>query len=93
MSLRRMVMARSGQDVRQCQACLDCDMQIRDGMDIPLSSLVQLILHGDTEVLDCRTLWSQAALDSARGACQRGLDLQAVMLALRGIAQQAENTA
>jgi hypothetical protein len=88
-----MVMARSGQDVSQCRACLDCDIEIRDGMDIPLSSLVQLILHGDTEVLDCRTLWSQAALESARGACQRGLDLQAVMLALRGIAQQADSTA
>jgi hypothetical protein len=86
MSLRRQVKALSGQDVHLCQACLDCDIEIRDEMDIPLSSIVQLILEGDEETLQCRTLWSDAALEAARGACKRGLDLNAVMLALRHIA-------
>jgi hypothetical protein len=86
MSLRRAVKDLSGQDVRACQACLDCDIEIRDEMDIPLSSMVQLILEGDAEVLHCRTLWSDAALEGSRGACKRGLDLRAVMLVLREIA-------
>jgi hypothetical protein len=86
MSLRRAVQALSGQDVRVCQACLDCDVEIRDEMDIPLSSIVQLILEGDEEVLHCRTVWSDAALEAARGACRRGLDLCAIMLALRQLA-------
>lgn len=83
MSLRSIVKRRSGQDVHVCHACNDCDIPAQDGMDIPLSSLIQLILLNDEEALQCRTLWSEAALAAARGACKRGLDLQAVMLALR----------
>jgi hypothetical protein len=52
-------------------------------MDIPLASLVQLVLLDDEEALQSRTLWSDAVLEAARGACDRGLDLRAVMLALR----------
>jgi hypothetical protein len=89
MSLWRPVKALSGQDVHLCQACLDCDIQLRDDMDIPLSSIVQLILENDREVLQCRTLWSDAVLDASRGACKRGLDLHAIMLALRQVAVRA----
>ncbi len=88
MSLRREVQALSGQDVRVCQACLDCDIELRTEMDIPLSGIVQLILEGDEEVLHCRTVWSDAALEAARGACKRGLDLPAILLALRQIASR-----
>ena len=88
MSLRRAVKTISGQDVHLCQACLDCDVQIRGEMDIPLSSLVQLILENDLEVLHCRTLWSDAALAASGGACKRGLDLYALMLALREVAMR-----
>jgi hypothetical protein len=80
-----MVRELSAQDVSKCQACLDCDLDVWDGMDIPLSSVVQLILQDDLEVLQCRTVWCDSALDLARGACKRGLDLQAVIFALRQI--------
>jgi hypothetical protein len=67
-----------------CHACFDCDLRIPDEMDIPLGSLVQLALLNDDETLHCRTLWSDTVLEAARGACQRGLDLSTVILALRG---------
>jgi hypothetical protein len=82
MSLRSRVKKVTGQDVYLCQSCNDCDIQARD-LDIPLSSLIQLILLNDEEALQCRTLWSDSALEAARGACKRGLDLHAVMTALR----------
>ncbi|RME86701.1 MAG: hypothetical protein D6770_11285 [Anaerolineae bacterium] len=83
-SLRRIVKERSGQDVSRCQACLDCDVAVPDGeQDIPLGSLVQMVLYNDEEVLTCRTLWSDEVLRQARYACQRGLNIQAIMLALR----------
>ena len=88
MSLRREVKVLSGQDLHLCQACLDCDVDAYEEMDIPLSSIVQLVLEGDEEALYCRTLWSDAALEAARGACKRGLDLHAVMLSLRQMAAQ-----
>jgi hypothetical protein len=88
MSLRRVVRHLSGQDVYICQACLDCDIELREEMDIPLASLIQLVLQDDEEVLQCRTLWSDAVLEAARGACKRGLDLHAIMLALRQESQR-----
>jgi hypothetical protein len=62
---------------------MDCDLQITEEMDIPLPRLIQLVLLDDVQVLGSRTLWSDAVLEAARGACKQGLDLQAVMLVLR----------
>jgi hypothetical protein len=83
-ALRRVVKDRSGQDVYRCQSCLDCEIDLQDEMDIPLASLIQLVLLDDEEALHCRTLWSDRVLEASRGACKRGLNLHAVMLALRG---------
>ena len=83
MSLRWAIKEATGQDINICQACFDCDINFPDDLDIPLGSLVQLALQNDDEALHCRTLWSDAVFDAARGACKRGLDLQAVMMALR----------
>jgi hypothetical protein len=83
MSLRSVIKKTAGQDVYVCQACHDCDIAIHNEMDIPLASLVQLILLNDEEALQCRTLWSDAVLEASRGACKRGLDLHAVLIALR----------
>ena len=83
MLLRTVVRKATGQDVTRCYACNDCDLDGIDDMDIPLSSLVQLVIMNDEEALHCRTLWSDSVLEAARGACKRGLDLQAVLAALR----------
>jgi hypothetical protein len=83
MSLRRVVKDATGQDVYLCHACFDCDVEIHNEMDVPLCSLIQLVLYDDEEALQTRTLWSDSVLEASRGACKRGLDLHAVMLALR----------
>ena len=84
MPLRRLIKDKTGQDVYKCQACMDCDIEIRDEMDVPLASLIALVLLDDDEALHSRTLWSDSVLEAARSACKRGLDLHAVILALRG---------
>jgi hypothetical protein len=83
MTLYSAVKRATGQDLYLCKGCNDCDIGSYEDMDIPLSSLVQLVIMNDEEALDCRTLWSDTALESARGSCKRGLNLPAVMLALR----------
>ena len=83
MALRRLIKARTGLDVYTCHACLNCDLHVPGEMDIPLASLIQLVLLDDDEALESRTLWSDAVLEAARGACNRGLDLHAIMLVLR----------
>ena len=83
MTLRRLIKDRTGQDVYKCHVCLNCDLSIPGEMDVPLASLIQLVLLDDEEALGSRTLWSDAVLEAARGACNRGLDLHAVIQVLR----------
>ena len=83
MSLRRVIKLATGQDINICHACFDCDVPLAEEMDIPLGSLVQLALLDDEEALDSRTLWSDSVLEASHGACKRGLNLPAVMIALR----------
>jgi len=82
-SLRRIVKDSTGQDVYKCQGCYDCELPTSMDADIPLGSLVQMIIYDDKEALTCRTLWSDEILQSSRYSCQRGLNVQAIILALR----------
>lgn len=59
-------------------------------LDISFSSLVQMILWDDPDVLTCHTVWSDAALVLARSACKRRLRLDQVILALRKIKEESD---
>jgi hypothetical protein len=91
-SLRRIVKDETGQDVYKCQGCFDCELPASRDADIPLGSLVQMIILDDKEVLTCRTLWSDEILESSRYSCQRGLNIRAIMLALREEAIKQRNS-
>jgi len=82
-SLRSVVLAATGQDLRRCQGCLDCDAIPASDVDIPLGSLIQLALLNDEEILISRTLWSGTILELASSACAKNLDLAQIILALR----------
>ena len=56
-SLRRVVLERTGQDLRRCQTCRFCDEHVAEDADIPLSGVVQRVLLSGEEGLTCRTLW------------------------------------
>lgn len=83
LSLRRVVLDHTGQDLRRCQSCRFCDDVLTDDADIPLSGIVQLVLLNDEEVLSSRTLWSDATLQKLVKSCHQGFDLSAVILTLR----------
>jgi len=83
LSLRKIVMLKTGQDVRRCMACQFCDVIPSHALDIPLTSMIQLINLNDEEVLTSKTLWSAEVLAHAREACSRQLNLEAIILALR----------
>jgi hypothetical protein len=87
-SLRRSVKNATGQDVYLCRACQLCDIDPADDMDVPLTTILQMVMFDDDEVLTCRTLWSERALNEASHACKRGLNLSAILLALRAEANQ-----
>ncbi len=82
-SLKRIIKDETGQDISRCQACLDCKVSCPDDLDIPIGSMIQMVMFDDEEVLTSRTLWSDCVLAKARLACSRGIDISAVMQALR----------
>ncbi len=82
-SLRKLILQKTGQDVSRCRGCSLCNESTSDDQDIPLDSLVQLIILNDEEVLTSRTLWSEKVLHEARDACARELNLETVLLMLR----------
>lgn len=82
-SLRKVVLAKTGEDIRRCRGCAMCNDEFGDEMDIPLYSLIQLVVMNDEEVLTCRTLWSDQVLQGSVDACRREINLNNVLLALR----------
>ncbi len=82
-TLKRIVKDASGQDLSRCQACLDCEVSCPDDLDIPIGSIIQMVMFNDEEVLTSRTLWSDCVMQKARPTCSRGINIPAVMQALR----------
>lgn len=85
MTLRRLILNKTGQDVQRCRGCQLCNSEQMNGLnqDIPLDSLIQLVIMNDEEVLTSRTLWSDEVLRYARTACVRELNLEKILLVLR----------
>ena len=82
-SLRAIVLAETGQDVRRCARCAYCAQGAGPGDDLTLEMVLQLVLMNDDEVLTSRTVWSETALEAARHNCVSTLDVPAILLALR----------
>jgi len=83
MSLRRLILTKTGQDVQRCRGCQLCNAELSLDQDIPLDSLIQLVIMNDEEVLTSRTVWSEEVLGKAHDACARELDLEKILLVLR----------
>lgn len=92
--LRLVVLTAANQDVRKCQHCAFCGEKVDLEQDITLETLLQMVAMNDDEVLTSRTLWMDEVLEAARHACASGLNMEAVLLALRDEARRrglAEN--
>lgn len=81
--LRKLILDYTGQDLRKCRGCLACDLASPKDVDISFGSLVQLILMNDDDILTSNILWDDSALEIARKACNKQLNLQVVLKALR----------
>jgi len=86
--LRTVVLMATGQDLRRCSHCSFCSAMLGGDMDLTLEMLLQLVLLNDDEILTSRTLWSDHVLERARHACANGLEMPAVLLALRDEARR-----
>jgi hypothetical protein len=82
-SLHSVIKAITGQDVYLCRECQLCDIVTDVDMDVPLTTVLKMVMFDDEEVLTSRTVWSDRVLEEASHACKRGLNLQAILMALR----------
>lgn len=88
MPLIRLIKLKTGYDLRRCKGCGLCSKVVSDDQDIPLFSLIQLIIMDDEEVLTSRTVWSDEIFARSRNSCERGFNLQEILLVLREEAVQ-----
>jgi hypothetical protein len=88
MTLRGIVIAATGHDVRRCGRCSYCVKHAQPDHDVSLETLLHMVMLNDEEVLTSRTLWSDDVLRQARRMCISTLDMPAIMLALRAEARR-----
>ena len=87
-TLRGLVFAATGYDVRRCGRCSYCVHFATPDDDLSLEAMMQLVMQNDEEVLTSKTLWSDEALRRARMMCVSTMDVAAIMLALRDEARR-----
>jgi heterodisulfide reductase subunit C len=87
-SLRSIILAITGQDVRRCLRCSLCTAHVGPGEDLSLEGLFLLAAMDDDEALTSRTLWSEVAIEEAAQRCPGPLAVQPILLALRAEAQR-----
>lgn len=79
-SLRSIILAQTGQDIRKCTACQRCyvngALQVR--FDLPLSEIVTAARRNDEAALINQTIWTVAEAEPETIRCSKGLDLVAV---------------
>jgi len=81
--LAHTVRTRTGQDVRLCQACNLCDDLRVPGMDLSFGEMLRSAGRDELRALTCASLWACEPLLSPPPTCQAGLDIPAVIGALR----------
>jgi heterodisulfide reductase subunit C len=78
----------SAQNVFECYQCGNCSSgcPVVDYMDITPNQVMRLLQLGVVdEVLECRTIWICATCLQCSSRCPKGIDVAAVMEALRSI--------
>jgi heterodisulfide reductase subunit C len=81
--LPALVLARTGQDVRLCQACDQCRDLLANGMDLAFGEILRLAALDDERCLRCDSLWCCEPLLKGLTPCPAGIDIPAAIRALR----------
>jgi heterodisulfide reductase subunit C len=77
------ILAATGQDVRQCASCLSCEDLRVPGMDLSFGDVIRAAARDDPIALTNDTLWNCDEALIRQPICQSGLDIYAVIQTLR----------
>jgi hypothetical protein len=96
--LRSVVLTETGQDVRLCANCANCNGLTAPGMDLTLGEIVRAAARNDPLALTCATLSACEDWLLRPIPCTAGLSLPSILIALqreaelRGLAPLPEAT-
>ena len=85
--LRAVILAKTGEDVRQCTSCWHCEQEIEAGMDLSFGDIIRAAAKNDPAALNNKTLWNCDIVIQQNPICPSGLDRNLVIHALREEAQ------
>jgi heterodisulfide reductase subunit C len=80
--LTHIILAQTGEDVRNCINCELCDQSFR-GVDVTFNEVMQAVARDDISILENSTLWNSDSLIESKLTCLEGINIPKVILALR----------
>lgn len=80
--LHAIILAATGQDVRVCSNCGNCNGRMAPGMDLSFGEIMQAAARNDPEALTNRTLWTCDDLLGPHLLCPHDIDIAAVIITL-----------
>ncbi len=91
-TFRAEVKARSGQEIDRCYQCLKCTAgcPVSEHLDYKPNSVIRMVQYGEREeVLGSRAIWLCVSCMTCGSRCPNGVDMSAVMDALREMAMES----
>lgn len=82
------ILTATGQDVRRCANCHSCEHLTTPDMDLSFGELMRAASRDDPLTLTNRTLWRCEDVLESSVRCQSGIDIPAVIHALRREAER-----
>ncbi len=82
-SLRSVILAQTGQDVRLCANCANCEGLTAPAMDLTIGGIIRGAARNDLRVLSCATLSACDDLLLRPIPCTAGLDLTSILITLQ----------
>ncbi len=77
------ILAETGQDVRTCSNCRNCEHWLTPGMDLSFGEILRAAARDDPRALQNRSLWNCDDAFTDGISCQEGFDITAVIRTLR----------
>jgi hypothetical protein len=77
------ILAETGQDVRTCSNCRNCESWMAPGMDLTFGEILRAAARDDPLALQNRSLWNCDDAFTDGISCQEGFDITAVIRTLR----------
>lgn len=81
--LRAIILAKTGEDIRDCTHCWQCDIDGSGAMEVSFAEILHAAANDDPGVLSDGSIWECDAVLRDHPVCPSGFDRRRVIEALR----------